>query len=200
MKKFPPCTNISSKYLQQNISWQKLVSVGFVWYVLHCLLYELSGYIWFKLSANICIVYSTYLWRLVYLQILAVQVFSLHDDVIKWKHFPRYWPFVRGIHWSLVDSPHKCQWRRALMSSLICVWTNGWVNNWDTGLAKPLLELGGVRMNNHNPQKINGCNYLSSILIREALAISITYACQCKWIIITNCFISIRAQCYHTPS
>ena len=21
---------------------------------------------------------------------------SLHDDVIKWKHFPRYWPFVRG--------------------------------------------------------------------------------------------------------
>ena len=23
---------------------------------------------------------------------------TLHDDVIKWKHFPRYWPFVRGIH------------------------------------------------------------------------------------------------------
>ena len=21
-----------------------------------------------------------------------------HDDIIKWKHFPRYWPFVRGIH------------------------------------------------------------------------------------------------------
>ena len=21
---------------------------------------------------------------------------SFHDDVIKWKHFPRYWPFVRG--------------------------------------------------------------------------------------------------------
>ena len=20
-----------------------------------------------------------------------------HDDVMKWKHFPRYWPFVRGI-------------------------------------------------------------------------------------------------------
>ena len=28
-----------------------------------------------------------------------------HDDVIKWKHFPRYWPFVRGIHWSPVNSP-----------------------------------------------------------------------------------------------
>ena len=22
----------------------------------------------------------------------------MHDDVIKWKHFPRYWPFVWGIH------------------------------------------------------------------------------------------------------
>ena len=27
------------------------------------------------------------------------------DDVIKWKHFPGYWPFVRGIHRSPVDSP-----------------------------------------------------------------------------------------------
>ena len=24
--------------------------------------------------------------------------FAIHDDVIKWKNFPRYWPFVRGIH------------------------------------------------------------------------------------------------------
>ena len=38
-----------------------------------------------------------------------------HDDVIKWKHFPRYWPFVRGIHRSPVNSPHKGQWRGALM-------------------------------------------------------------------------------------
>ena len=40
---------------------------------------------------------------------------SLYDDVIKWKHFPRYWPFVRGIHRSPVNSPHKGQWRGALM-------------------------------------------------------------------------------------
>ena len=52
-----------------------------------------------------------------------------HDDVIKWKHFPRYWPFVRGIHRSPVNSSHKGQWRGALMFSLICVWINGWVNN-----------------------------------------------------------------------
>ena len=23
-------------------------------------------------------------------------IIYFHDDVIKWKHFPRYWPFVRG--------------------------------------------------------------------------------------------------------
>ena len=56
-----------------------------------------------------------------------------HDDVIKWKHFPRYWPFVRGIHRSPVISPHKGQWRGALMFSLICVWINGWVNNREAG-------------------------------------------------------------------
>ena len=56
-----------------------------------------------------------------------------HDDVIKWKHFPRYWPFVRGIHRSPVNSPHKGQWRGALKFSLICVWINGWVNNRKAG-------------------------------------------------------------------
>ena len=53
-----------------------------------------------------------------------------HDDVIKWKHFPRYWLFVRGIHRSF---PHKGQWRGALMSSLTCAWINGWVSNREAG-------------------------------------------------------------------
>ena len=56
-----------------------------------------------------------------------------HDDVIKWKYFPRYWPFVRGIHRSPVNSPHKGQRRGALMFSLICVWINGGVNNREAG-------------------------------------------------------------------
>ena len=29
---------------------------------------------------------------------LRPQAACHHDDVIKWKHFPRYWPFVRGNH------------------------------------------------------------------------------------------------------
>ena len=56
-----------------------------------------------------------------------------HDDGIKWKHSPRYWPFVRGIHRSPVNSPHKGQWRGDLMFSLICAWINGWVNNREAG-------------------------------------------------------------------
>ena len=56
-----------------------------------------------------------------------------YDDVIKWKHFPRYWPFVRGIHRSPVNSPHKGQWPGALMFSLICTRINGWINNGEAG-------------------------------------------------------------------
>ena len=47
-----------------------------------------------------------------------------HDAVIKWKLFPHYWPFVRGIH------PHKGQWRGALF---ICASTNGCANHRDAG-------------------------------------------------------------------
>ena len=54
-----------------------------------------------------------------------------------WRHqmeqFPRYWPFVRGIHRSPVNSPHKGQWRGALIFSLICARIDGWVNNRKAG-------------------------------------------------------------------
>ena len=64
--------------------------------------------------------------------ILKMSILS-QDDVINWKHFSRYWPFLRGIHRWPVNSPHKGQWRRALIFSLICSWTNNWANNGDTG-------------------------------------------------------------------
>ena len=54
-------------------------------------------------------------------------------DVIKWKHFSRYWSFVRGIYRSPVNTPQKGQWRGALMFSLICAWINGWANNREAG-------------------------------------------------------------------
>ena len=71
-----------------------------------------------------------------------MQIAGLYDDLLavnrtipRWRHqmetFPPYWPFVRGIHWSPVDSPHTGQWRGALMFSLMQTWTNLWVNNRD---------------------------------------------------------------------
>ena len=56
---------------------------------------------------------------------LIITVTANQDDVIKWKHFPRYWP-LWGNRRSPVDSPHKglCisftkgQWRGALMCFL----------------------------------------------------------------------------------
>ena len=69
---------------------------------------------------------------------LCCGLFFGHDDVIKWRNFPRYWPFVRGIHRSPVNSPHKGQWRGALMFSLIYARINGWVNNRESGdLSRP---------------------------------------------------------------
>ena len=56
-----------------------------------------------------------------------------HDDVIKCRHSPCYWLYGRGIHRSPVNSPHKGQWRGALMFSLICVWINSLVNYREAG-------------------------------------------------------------------
>ena len=60
-------------------------------------------------------------------------VLVTYDDVIEWEHFRRYWPFVRWIHRSPVNSPHKGQWHGALMFSLIFAWINRWVNNGEAG-------------------------------------------------------------------
>ena len=61
--------------------------------------------------------------------------YRYYNKVITWwhhqlePHFPRYWPFLQGIHRSPVNFTHKGQWRGALMFSLICAWINNWVVN-----------------------------------------------------------------------
>ena len=50
-----------------------------------------------------------------------VHIIPVHHDVMEWKHFPRYWPFVRGIH------------RSTLIFLLICVWINDGVNHQEAG-------------------------------------------------------------------
>ena len=63
-------------------------------------------------------------------------VLPCHDiamNMMTSSNFPRYWPFVRGIHRSPVNSPHKGQWRGAFMFSLICARINHWVNTHEAG-------------------------------------------------------------------
>ena len=100
---------------------------------------------WLKTSILLCLLYC--MWTMVYMHVGVgllwkkshVFVFvwfsygPYHDDVLKWKHFPRNWPFVREIHRSPVNFPHKGQWRGALMFSLNYAWINDWVNNREAG-------------------------------------------------------------------
>ena len=67
-----------------------------------------------------------------------VHALVYNDNVIKWKDFPRYWPFMREIHQSPVNSLHKGQWRGALMFFFICGWINGWVNSRVNGDLGPV--------------------------------------------------------------
>ena len=73
----------------------------------------------------VCIVFCCYF--------VTVWFYECHDDVIKWKHFSWIGPFVKGIHRSPVDSPHK-----ASSAELWCfLWPapekKGWANNRDVG-------------------------------------------------------------------
>ena len=91
----------------------------------HSNLNLISNAWWMKISTMLV---NTY-----HIEQVLISMLFWHDDVIKWKHFPRYWPFVRGIHRSPVNSPHKGQWRGPLMFTLNCVWINDWVNNREAG-------------------------------------------------------------------
>ena len=63
------------------------------------------------------------------------------------------WPFVRGIHRSPVNSPHKGQWRGALMFSLICAGINGWVKqSWGWWFETPSCSLW--RHRNESPSDV----------------------------------------------
>ena len=44
-------------------------------------------------------------WRQLTTENLHHTSYYLHDDVIKWKDFPRYWPFMQEIHRSPVNLP-----------------------------------------------------------------------------------------------
>ena len=48
------------------------------------------------------------------------------DDVIKWKHFRWYWPFVRGIHRSRITS-HRVVETQVIWDAMVEVWE--WISH-----------------------------------------------------------------------
>ena len=86
---------------------------------------------------------------------ILFRITTENDDIIKWKHFPRYLPFVWEIQQSPVNSPDKGRWRRALMFPLICTWTNSGVN---TRYAADLKR-------HRAHYEVNVMNHLSSALL-----------------------------------
>ena len=97
----------------------------------------------------------------------------MHDEVIKWKHFPCNWPFVWGIH--------RSRWilhtKASLMFSLICVWINGWVNN---------REAGDLRRHHGH--------YDDNVMMRSAHELNLQHVLGDYTSKITTCTTSPRGQ------
>ena len=102
-----------------------------------------------------------------------------HEDVIKWKNFPCYCPFVRGINRSPVNSPQRGQWCGALMFSLICAWIDGWVNN---------REAGDLRLHwTHYDVTVmitTNARYMQDVLYVAAFLLQTIVQIQLMWILI----------------
>ena len=120
----PQCTNLQQKcahvctFLLQNVaSWDTVLCIlGFVrWtYNVMCLLVSLSlltsyakqyastvsMFVHHCSSVALFPFHNKYFSTTLYVSysFALLLTYNSHDDVIKWKHFPRYWPFVRGIH------------------------------------------------------------------------------------------------------
>ena len=113
---------------------------------------------------------------------------QFHDDVITWKHFPRYWPSVRGIHRSPVNSPHKGQWRGALMFSLICALNKrlskqswGW---WFETPSRPFWRLCNINLRNPWRHDMEAFLKGSSTIVN--------YVCLKTWIIIYEIYFTFN--------
>ena len=60
----------------------------------------------------------------------AITLCQEYDDVMAWNSSPRHWPFVKGIHRSLMVSPvTKGPALQSFGNSLLLIWTSCWMNS-----------------------------------------------------------------------
>ena len=78
-----------------------------------------------------------FLWSSVTICLYILVAKFRHIDLPWWRHqmktFSALLAICAGNSPVPVNSPHKGQWRGALMFSLNCTWINGWVNNRESG-------------------------------------------------------------------
>ena len=119
-----------------------------------------------KIKGQIC--YGIMPWQVtmlsvVYDNLTFPETRNNHDDIIKWNHFLRHWPFVRGIHPTPVNSPHKGQWRRALVFFYLRL--NKWLSKqwWGRWFETPSLPLwrhcNVITATPHGHRPTCGCHF-----------------------------------------
>ena len=98
-------------------------------------------------------------------------IYDIHNDVIKCKHFPHYWPFVWGIHRSSVNYPHK-----ASDTELWCFLWSDWVKDREAGdlrrihshydvivvITYPWPAISWIMFNSSPPGK-NDCHFTDDL-------------------------------------
>ena len=65
--------------------------------------------------------------RLIYCRSYILVTILRHYDVMTWKHFPHYWPFMMETtgHQSILLTKYQCN---VLMLSSLLVWKSSWTN------------------------------------------------------------------------
>ena len=124
----------------RNINTTKVTIIPSYTWRFHDINYVKLGYhahVWYKCDAKL-------LWYIRTLHKLMPE----HDDVIKWKHFPRYCPHVRGIHRSV---------------------TRRFNNFFDVRLNKPFKNGGGAGDLRLHDVNVTSPSWISAVYIKPKI-------------------------------
>ena len=109
-----PITSWSVDNIYNRVLYCKSISINYNMHGWFLCWYHATGWVWWKSGLRAVAMWSS--------SSFTKSQWEIHDDVIEWKHFPRYWHCVREIQRSPVNFPHKGQWQGALVFSLFCAW------------------------------------------------------------------------------
>ena len=110
-------------------------------------------------------------------EVHGIQWLYLDDDVVKWKHFPRYWSFVREIHWSPVAT---CLAPLDNQYQLIIVW------NFNTTSFPPYCDMWLIIDHVGAGAECSRLTSLPCILVALFLVSSVNLFAVCPWYYFNN--------------